>query len=417
MPNRYLRRIVLLALCVSPTVFGQELVVQTLQGTRLADWMTSAQRDPGFEGMILDVVVLHTQSGAVESCGRYSLELDDVTRRAFEIGSCDPRTNATKLRFLSRALLFESESGPVPRPRKDIRVGAVVTYGGVETTGGQPEFESMTSCAIQERVFEKNILDPQQPSFEYNPPAHRLVPLDPDVQVEPAQNGWLLSRQFTKGQPARGVRYEIQDEQGRVVLRDRVSRPLECHVAEATQEAPPVPPQEEAPPVRPPPRSRPSRRAVEPVASRPAPRFVFSLLGELHRLPVLALEPGIETVGGRSQGLGLDLSLESSSWLLLSLKVSGGGGSARFGSASISAALALHLGPNLELYAGPAARAWGVIYPDSTSVLAADVTAVMGARLRFFRTFAGSTSIVVQAMALPWANSVWTMSVGLGFGR
>ena len=421
MSIRYLRQVVLLAAFSSSPVFGQELVVETLERVRLADWITAAQRNPAFEGQTIGVVVRHNSPGAaVEGCGRYRIEFDDVTRGAFEIGPCDPRTNATRLTLLSRSLLFETASGPVPRPREGIQVGAVVILGGTETAGSRPEFESMTSCAILERVFEKNILNPEQPPFEYNPPQYQMVPLDPDVQVQPAQNGWLLSRPFARGQL--GIRYEIRDQQGRLVLSDLLSRPLQCGEAELPQQAPPawpLPPQAPPPPPPPPqaPRPLPQPPVAPAVSQPPGARLVFSALGEYHALPVTSVGAGLAGTGGKSLGLGLDFTLELPSWIQLSLKLSAAKGNALLGAASLTAALTLHLGPGLVLYAGPTETFWGAYYPDNNYLLGANLGVLVGGRLRLFRFAASECFLVVQAINTPWVAGPWTLSAGVGLAR
>lgn len=415
MSAKTLRHLVLLAACVSTTAFGQELVVETLQGGRLVDWIIAAQRNPAYEGQAVQVVVRHnTPSRDLEVCGRYQIQLDPVTSKAFEIGPCDPQTNATLLRLLSRSPLFETQSGPVPRPREDIQVGAVVTFGGMETAGSRPEFESTTSCVIQERVFERNILHPEEAPFEYSPPAYRLIPLDPDVQVQPAQNGWLLSRPFVRGQPARGVPYEVQDAQGRVVLRDRMSKPLQCNEAEAHQEEapPPVnPPPSEPPPSEPPPPPPPARRVLE-----PAPGFVFSLAGELHGLPSYSVEGGGYSIGGGAVGPAVAVSLELPPWILLSAKVSVGFGDAVLGVLSASAALSLHVSPETSVYLGPAGRLWGATYRDSSTEGAADLGVVLGIRHRFPVSPRADCVLFAEAMGAPWTASLSTLSFGIGFG-
>jgi len=410
MPVRCLRYLALLAAFVSSTAFAQDaLVLETLQGQRLGDWITAAQRDPSHEGRQVGVLVRRdTSSREIEPCGRYRIEFDPATAPAFEVGPCDPRTNATWLRLLSRVPLFETTSGPLPRPRDDIRVSALVTYGGTETAGGLPEFESRTDCVILERVFERNMLRPQDPPFEFTPPTYRLVPLDPDVQVQAAQNGWLLSRPMVSGRTTSGVRYEIRDAQGRVVLQNRVSKPLECRAAEAQMDAPP--------PAAPPP-SAPRPPPPEPILlSSPSPSGVVSLAGELHGLPII--NDGAETFGGGlALGLGAAFTLQLPPWVLLTAKVSlGGGGSGLIGMVTGNAAVSFHLSPMTAIYVGPAARLWGVSYPDSSQVGGLDLGGVAGLWVRYHTSSGSDRIFFIETMAAPWTDSLWTVTVGFGFG-
>lgn len=410
MSVRCLRYLALFAACISSAAFAQDaLVLETLQGQRLGDWITAAQRDPSYEGQQVGVLVRHnTPSREIEPCGRYRIEFDPATAPAFEVGACDPRTNATWLRLLSRVPLFETTSGPFPRPRDDIRVSALVTFGGTETAGNRPEFESRTDCAILERVFERNMLRPQDPPFEFTPPAYRLVPLDPDVQVQPAQNGWLISRPFVPGRTTGGVRYEIQDAQGRVVLQNRVSQPLECRAAESQA-------QMEAPPPAAPPPSAPLPPPPAPtLVTSPSPSGVFSLAGELHGLPII-YDGAAAFGGGLAGGVAAAFTLELPPWVLLTAKLSVAGGNGLLGMVTAHAAVSFHLSPMTALYIGPAARLWGVSYSDSSQVGGLDVGGVAGLWIRYHGLRSDGV-LFIETMAAPWTDSLWTVTVGWGFG-
>jgi hypothetical protein len=210
-----------------------ELRLATVEVGGWAETIASLETDLHAEGRLIHVVVFD-HSARLAACGRYGLALDPAGARAFAIGACDPATNATELRLVSRTELF-AHDGPVPRPlaialsATEVRVGA--DMGGAALTGG-----AALDCSIRVRPF---LDDLEHGTVVYlQPDRYDVRPTETTVLVSVEPDGWSL---HARASAALIISYEVVERaSGAVVLRDRAT--LGCsdasRVASAVPEEP-----------------------------------------------------------------------------------------------------------------------------------------------------------------------------------
>ncbi len=187
--------------------------------TEIGGWpetVATLQADLHGEGRRVHVVVFD-RSSRLAPCGRYGLALDAAGAVAFAIGACDPVTNATELRLVSRAALF-AHDGPVSRPRAialsatEVRVG--VDSGGAATTGG-----AALECSIRVRPY---LDDLERGGVVYlGPDRYDVRSTETSVLVGVEPDGWSL---HARASAALTIEYQVIDRAtGEVVLRERAT--------------------------------------------------------------------------------------------------------------------------------------------------------------------------------------------------
>lgn len=190
-----------------------ELSIATIEVGAWPETIAALQTDLHAEGRRVHVVVFD-RSSHLAPCGRYGLALDAAGALAFAIGACDPATNATELRLVSRTALF-AHDGPVSRPRAiglaatEVRVGA--DSGGAAVTGG-----AALECSIRVRPY---LDDLEAGTIVYlGPDRYDVRTRETTVLIGVEPDGWSLHARATA---ALTIAYEIIDRAtGEVVLRD-----------------------------------------------------------------------------------------------------------------------------------------------------------------------------------------------------
>lgn len=205
-----------------------ELLITTREHGSWPDTVAALQRDLGAEGRRIHVVV-SDRSSHVAACGRYALALDAAGTRAFAVGPCDPRTQATELELVSRTDLF-AHDGAVPQPLSivlaatELRVGA--DSGGAALTGG-----AALECSIGVRPY---LDDLEHGTVVYLDPGHYDIrPDEVNVVVVMLADGWTL---HARALAAVTIGYSVVDRTtGAIVLRDHAT--LACGDAVPTEPA------------------------------------------------------------------------------------------------------------------------------------------------------------------------------------
>ncbi len=173
-------------------------------------------------------------SGHRARCGRYALSFDVPGALAFDVGSCDPASDATDLTLISRTNLFAHE-GVVPRPRAvtltatEVRIGDET--GGAEVTGG-----SALDCSVGIRPY---LDDLEHGTVVYlGPDRFQVTPTDTAVVVEAQTDGWSL---HAHASASLSITYDVVDRaSGEVVLTERAI--LTCSDVMPTSAGPTVGP-------------------------------------------------------------------------------------------------------------------------------------------------------------------------------
>src|SRR5262249_41719154 len=166
---------------------------------------------------------------------------DAAARDAFELGACDPSTDATLLRLVHRRELFDHNDSP-PRPR-----AAGITATRIETGGASGRAEggggSEAWCQAAVQPYMNDLENGGRVAL--TPGRYVLKPKQEGVDTRPAGNGWVLTgRRGT----SINVDYEATDsKRGEVVLRDKVT--MHCasdgaHLPPTTDVVPTPPTQE-----------------------------------------------------------------------------------------------------------------------------------------------------------------------------
>lgn len=212
--------------CLVPaTARARGPMVETLEHGSWAVTIAQLQLDVHSEGDRIHVRVVdgnHVQS----PCGTYALTLDPAGVCAFEIGSCDPSTNATELTLIDRSALFFHDEG-ISKPREiDIyatRIESVQDGGGAHVLA-----DSDVACTADVRPF--------MPDLEHGtrvallPGRYQLAVHHDDVRITHDATHWTIGR--AAGGPST-IAYEIVDlRTGEIVLRGAVE--LDCARRHAT---------------------------------------------------------------------------------------------------------------------------------------------------------------------------------------
>ncbi len=193
-----------------------DLRIATMEVGAWPETIAALQTDMHAEGRRVHVVVFD-RSARLAPCDHYGLALDAAGALAFAIGACDPTTNATELRLVSRTALF-AHDGPVSRPRAiglsatEVRVGA--DRGGAAVTGG-----AALECSIRVRPF---LDDLEHGTIVYlQPDRYDVRATESTVLVGVEPDGWSL---HARASAALTISYEVIDRgTGEVVLRDRAT--------------------------------------------------------------------------------------------------------------------------------------------------------------------------------------------------
>jgi len=234
-----------IALAIGLTLLGSRAQAQIappgldVRTVELGAWpgtVAALQTDLRSQGRTLHAEV--TAHGATIPCSAYSLALDAAGARAFEIGRCDPRTNATTLRLVDRSALFEPGS-TVSRPRA-IGIHASVletadSSGGAATTGGAD-----AHCEISVRPY---IDDLEHGTRVYFVPGRFALQLrSTSVTAQTWGDGWLVRG----GDTALEIAYDVVDTDSHDVvfhgLAQLVCSSTTSSVRTATSASPSTPP-------------------------------------------------------------------------------------------------------------------------------------------------------------------------------
>jgi hypothetical protein len=192
----------------------RQLRIEVGEGGSWDEAVTTLQHDIGAEGQRVYVRVFD-DAGHRAPCGGYALSFDIAGALAFEVGACDPASDATELMLVSRTNLFSHE-GVVPRPRAvtltatEVRVGDET--GGAEVTGG-----SALDCSVGIRPYLDDI---EHGTVVYlAPDRFEVAPTDATVIVEAQSDGWSL---HAHASASLTITYEVIDRATReVVLTER----------------------------------------------------------------------------------------------------------------------------------------------------------------------------------------------------
>jgi hypothetical protein len=160
------------------------------------------------------------RDGHVAPCGYYALTFDEAGARAFQLGACDPSTNATDVTLVSRTDLF-THDGVVPRPRT-IRLTATEVRRGDESGGAAVTGGSSLDCSVGIRPY---LDDLEHGTVVY---LHRdrfdVRPSDSSITVESWSDGWSLHGHSLA---SLHIAYDVVDRaSGEVVLSSEAI--LEC---------------------------------------------------------------------------------------------------------------------------------------------------------------------------------------------
>ncbi len=230
-PNLIVAALVLVAGMLPAVAHAQGLTVETLEHGSWPESVSALQHDLHSEGTVVHVVVTDS-TGARAVCGSYDLAFDGPGSEAFQVGPCDPATNATALELVSRAALFQ-EAEPVPHPRAirlaatEIRVGE--STGGAGVTGG-----SELHCTVSIRPY---LDDLENGGRVYLTPDRYVVrPSAADVSASDGQqSGWLLS---SGPRASLTIDYDVVERAtGEVVLHDQTE--LSCASGAASEQPSP----------------------------------------------------------------------------------------------------------------------------------------------------------------------------------
>ncbi len=236
-----------LALAVAALGFGgaaraqSDLDVRTLEHGDWASTVAALQGDVTAEGRTVHVVV--EGGGRRAPCGHYLLLLDAYGQRAFANGGCDPTTQATALRLVQRAALFEL--GDIPRPRIVQIAAFELRQATAEGRAAQPAGAELR-CSVGLRPFVLDLL--HGTAVRATPERFEVRALGDGADVHVEGDAWTVrsgSMRFA---------YELVDRHSReVVLRETVamacsSTPLEPTLTSATHGPPSTRPFPSAPP-------------------------------------------------------------------------------------------------------------------------------------------------------------------------
>ncbi len=216
--------------CVAPaSAHARGPMVETLENGSWAASIAQLQLDLHAEGTRIHVRVTDGH-GEVAPCGTYALVLDAHGARAFDLGSCDPRTGATELTLVDRGALFDHDEDGVSHPREiDIcatRVENVQDGGGAHVLA-----DSHVSCTAEVRPYLPDLENGRRVAMV--PGRYQLTVESDDVRVTHDATHWTLAR--APGGPST-IDYAIVDTRsGTVVLRGRVE--LACAHAPVTAPA------------------------------------------------------------------------------------------------------------------------------------------------------------------------------------
>jgi hypothetical protein len=220
------------AICLAPTLaHADDLRIESIEQGTWPAAVAAAQLDRDSEGKTIHVVVKDDQ-GRRLACGEYSIAIDGPGADAFGSSGCDPETNATSVRVLHRAALFD-HNDRVPRPRaprimaQRVQVGAAA--GGAKQSGG-----SVVSCTADVRPFVDDLESGGRVAL--TPGRYELRVTNPDLDVRALPDGWRLT---SHAGGARDVPYEVYDgKRNEVVFRDRVKMACEGDGAGSVDDVP-----------------------------------------------------------------------------------------------------------------------------------------------------------------------------------
>jgi hypothetical protein len=198
-----------------------ELRIETIEDHSWPASVASLQRDLKSEGRIVHVAVKETDGTRVK-CGTYDIELDHAASEAFQIGICDTWTDATPLKLVHRAALFD-HGEVVSRPRAP-RIVARRTQSGEAAGGAKPAAESAVDCTVNVRPFIRDLENGGR--VQLSPGRYGLRTKNADVRVLESGDGWTF---VAPRGTSRTAEYFVVDQQsGEVVLNDKVT--MNCSV-------------------------------------------------------------------------------------------------------------------------------------------------------------------------------------------
>ena len=192
--------VVFLAARASP---AGEIDIRTLDDTPWARLVQQIQDDVASQGGVFPVLVFDGSTPI--PCGAYELRPDAVTAAAFQVGACDPRTDATALRLVRRAALFEAGE-VVPRARKASLGASVTRRGQVEGGGAPPRAGSKVWCTVALQPYLWDGLRGEPTPL--TPDRFVLVPHEAYIHAAPDGSGWIA-----RGESRLALRfhYEVDD--------------------------------------------------------------------------------------------------------------------------------------------------------------------------------------------------------------
>jgi hypothetical protein len=220
--------IALAGVLVTTRAHAEGLRIETQEHGSWAASVAALQVDRDSEGKTLHVHVRDGDNGRRLRCGTYTLSLDG---NAFELGTCDPSSDATSVRLVRRRELFDHSESP-PRPR-----AATITATRTETGGASGRAEggggSEAWCQAAVQPYMNDLENGGRVAL--TPQRYVLKPKSEGVEARPAGNGWLLT---VRRGTSLNVDYEVVDtKRGDVVLRDKVA----MHCSSEGGLTPPVP--------------------------------------------------------------------------------------------------------------------------------------------------------------------------------
>lgn len=221
-----------LLLSLAPRARAEALRIETLGEHTWQASVAALQTDRNSEGHVVSVVV-REGDGQKLHCGTYALGLDAVGSEAFEIGGCDSASDATAVRLVHRAALFE-HGDVVPRPRAP-RIVASRTQTGTASGGATSGAESTVDCSVTVHPFVRDLENGGR--VDLAPGRYALRTRKDDVQVKPVADGWTFVAPRGSNMT---VEYFVTDSQKEeVVLNDRVT--MNCSVQTSAGSGAPPP--------------------------------------------------------------------------------------------------------------------------------------------------------------------------------
>ncbi len=221
-----------LVVTIASPARADALRIETLGEHTWPASVAALQTERSSEGRVVSVVVKETDGQRLH-CGTYALGLDQVGSEAFEIESCDSATDATAVRLVHRAALFE-HGDVVSHPRAP-RIVASRTQTGTASGGAKSGAESTVDCSVAVHPFVRDLENGGR--VDLAPGRYALRTRNDDVEVKPASDGWTFVAPRGSHLTVEYFVTDLQKEQ--VVLNDRVTMNCSVQTSAGSGGAPP----------------------------------------------------------------------------------------------------------------------------------------------------------------------------------